>query len=107
MTTSAAVTRPIAGPDAIAPAAPGDELQQVREAATALLVHWPSREATTCLLRLLEESRAASPPPHYQYIREAYSEYASNISSSWQQVGDYLRNAMRAIDAEGVPAERD
>ena len=106
MTTSAAVTTPIAAPDAISAAAPDDELQQIREAATALLAQWPNREATACLLRLLQESRAASPPPHYQYIREAYSEYASNIYFSWQQVGDYLRNAMRTIEAEGVRAER-
>ena len=103
MTTSAAVTRPTAAPDAISPAAQDDELQRAREAAAVLLARWPDREAVTCLLRLLNEFRAASPPPPYQYIREAYAEYASNIHFSWRQVGGYLQNAMRAIESEKLP----
>lgn len=107
VTTSAAATRPISAADAVFDAVPDDDEQQLRRALTDLLVQWPDREATTFVLRLLDESRKASPPPHYQYIRHAYSEYASNIRYSWLQVGDYLRKAMRAIEPEGVLAERD
>lgn len=107
VTTSAAVTRPVSAPDATSVATPNDELQQAREAAAVLLARWPDREALTCLLRLLYESSAASPPSPYQYIREAYAEYASNIHFSWHRVGDYLRNAMRAVEAEGAQAGRD
>lgn len=103
MTTSAAVTRRVAASDAI----PDDELQQVREAAAALLARWPDREIAICLLQMLQESQATSPPPPYQYIREAYAEYASNIRFSWEQVGDYLRKAMLAVEAEGAQAGRD
>lgn len=108
MKTSRAVRTPIAAPDAISAASPGDESQQIREAVTALFVHWQTnQEATNRLLRLVRESRAESPPPPYQYIREAYSEHASNIYFSWRQVGDYLRKAMRAVEAEGARVERD
>ena len=107
MKTSAAVTRPVAASEVISAAPPDDELQQVRDAAAALLARWPDQEVVTCLARILHELQAASPPPPYQYIREAYAEYASNIYYSWQQVGDYLRNAMRAVEAEGVRAAQD
>ena len=102
VTSPRAVGTPVASADA-----PGDESQQIREAVTALLVRWPlDREATDRLLGLLEEARRASPPPPYQYIREAYSEYASNISFAWRQVGSHLRKAMRAVEAEEAPVER-
>lgn len=101
MTTPGVTTSPTAAPDAVSPEALADELQRVREAAAALLVQGLDEETTTRLLRLLDELRAVSPPPPYQDIREAYAEYASNIHFSWQQVGDYLRNAMRTAEAQG------
>lgn len=105
MTTPSVVTQPIVAPDGKSAAAPDDQMQQVREAAMALLVQLPERE-TTYLLRLLQDPRVASPPSPYQDIQEAYSEYASNIFSSWQRVGDYLRTAIHAIEGKEARAER-
>ena len=101
MTTPGATRGPIAAPDAVSPAALSDELQQVRETAAALLAQGLDQEATTRLLQSLQQKlQVGSPSPPYQYIRDAYAEHASNIHFSWQQVGDYLRNAMRAAQAE-------
>ncbi len=105
MTTPSVVTRPLVTPDVTSAAAAGDQSQQVREAAIALLVQLPKREATY-LLRLLQDPRVVSTSSHYQDIREAYSEYASNIHHSWQQVGNYLRTAIHAIEGKEARSER-
>jgi len=80
------------------------ESDEALRAAATMVVLLPDPEATTRLLEMFMEAQARRQPPpsRFEYIREAYCEYAWNIHFAWEQVGDHLRHAMRTLKAEGL-----